>query len=44
MREVHEWLENMLEDQLVLREEFKSQIETSEREMKQGKRPRTRQP
>jgi hypothetical protein len=44
MFEIHEWLENMLEDQLELKEEFKARIETSEREMQQGKRPRLRQP
>lgn len=44
MREIHEWLENMLEDDLELREEFKARIETSEQEMQQGKRPRLRQP
>ncbi|HZV34599.1 MAG TPA: hypothetical protein VFB72_08475 [Verrucomicrobiae bacterium] len=44
MQEIHEWLENVLEDQLEMREEFKAQIEASEREMKEGKRPRVRQP
>ena len=44
MREVHEWLENILEDQLVLKEEFIARIERSEREMSEGKRPRLRQP
>jgi hypothetical protein len=33
-----------VEDQLALNEKFKRQIETSEREMNQGKRPRIRQP
>lgn len=43
MREIHDWLENFMEDQLELKEEFKGQIETSEREMTEGKRPRLRQ-
>jgi formate dehydrogenase maturation protein FdhE len=34
-REVQEWLENLLEDRMELREEFKASIETSEREMAQ---------
>lgn len=33
-REIRDWLENMLEDQLELREEFKSKIEQSERDMR----------
>lgn len=44
MHEIHEWLENMLEDELELKEEFKTRIETSEQEMQQGKRPRVRKP
>jgi hypothetical protein len=44
MRELHEWLEHLLEDQLELTPEFKANIEASEREMRQGKRPRLRQP
>ncbi|HWF20078.1 MAG TPA: hypothetical protein VG754_12470 [Verrucomicrobiae bacterium] len=44
MQEIHDWLENVLEDQLEMREEFKAQIEASKREMKEGKRPRVRQP
>lgn len=40
MEEIHEWLENFLEDQLVMKEEFKARIEKSEREMKEGKPPR----
>ncbi len=44
MREIYDWLENVMEDQLQLKEEFKSHIETSERELAEGKRPRVRQP
>jgi len=44
MVEVHEWLENMLEDQLEMTDEFKARIEQSEREMAEGKKPRVRQP
>jgi hypothetical protein len=44
MHEIHDWLENMLEDQLELKDEFKARIETSESEMKKGKQPRLRQP
>lgn len=44
MQEIHEWLENVLEDQLEMRKEFKTQIEASQKEMKEGKRPRVRQP
>ena len=44
MQEVHEWLENLLEDQLEMLEEFKAKIEASELEMQQVKRPRVRRP
>jgi hypothetical protein len=44
MREIREWLDNVLEDQLELKEEFEARIKTSEAEMQQGKRPRVRQP
>ena len=43
LREVREWLENFLEDQLEFREEFEGQIRQSEREMAAGTRPRVRQ-
>lgn len=42
MLEIHEWLENLLEDQFEMTDEFKAQIEHSEREVKEGKRPRVR--
>jgi hypothetical protein len=41
--EVHEWLENVLEDQLEMTDDFKVGIENSEHEMKK-KRPRVRLP
>ncbi len=44
MRQVHEWLENVLEDQLEMKEEFVAKIEQSEKELFAGKRPRVRQP
>ena len=43
-REIRDWLENMLEDQLELREEFKSKIEQSERDMAAGLPSRVRRP
>ena len=42
MRQVHEWLENLLEDQLEMTDEFKAGIERSERELAQGLKPRVR--
>jgi len=42
MRRVRDWLENQLEDRLIITEEFKGQIESSERQMAEGRRPRTR--
>lgn len=42
MRLVRDWLENQLEDQLPITDEFKGRIESSEREMASGQRPRTR--
>lgn len=44
MRKIHEWLENTLEDELELKEEFRVRVEASEQEMQQGKRPRLREP
>jgi hypothetical protein len=43
MLEVHEWIENVLEDQLVMREEFVADIEQSKAEMDAGKKPRVRE-
>ena len=44
MKQVRDWLENVLEDQLEFTDEFKAQIERSEREMAAGVRSRIRQP
>jgi len=42
MRLVRDWLENQLEDHLPMTDEFKGRIESSERQMAEGQRPRTR--
>ena len=42
MRLVRDWLENQLEDQLQMTDKFKGRIESSERQMAEGQRPRTR--
>ena len=42
MRLVRDWLENQLEDQLQMTDEFKGRINSSEREKAGGQRPRTR--
>lgn len=42
MRVVRDWLENQLEDRLEMTDEFKGRIKSSEREMAEGQRPRTR--
>ncbi len=42
MRRVRDWLENQLEDRLEMTDDFKGQIESSERQMAEGRRPRTR--
>ena len=42
MRLVRDWLENQLEDQLPMTDEFKGRVESSERQMSEGQRPRTR--
>ena len=44
LREVRDWLDDFLEDQLPFTEEFESQIRQSEQEMTSGERPRVRQP
>jgi hypothetical protein len=44
MQEIRDWLENLLEDQLELREEFKLKIEQSERDMAAGRHSRIRRP
>ncbi len=42
IRQVRDWIEHQLEDQLQMTDEFKGQIENSERQMAVGQRPRTR--
>ena len=42
MRLVRDWLDNQLEDQLPVADEFKGRINRSEREKAKGQRPRTR--
>lgn len=44
MLQVHDWLENVLEDQLEMKEEFVAKIERSRAEMKAGQFSRVRQP
>ncbi len=43
MLQVHDWLENVLEDQLEMTDEFVADIERSKAEMNAGKRPRVRE-
>lgn len=43
-RQLRDWLDNLLEDQLEFTPEFAAKIAQSEREMAAGLRPRTRQP
>jgi hypothetical protein len=44
LREVHEWLENFMEDQLEMTDEFKAGIEESKKLFAAGEKPRVRQP
>jgi hypothetical protein len=44
LHEVHEWLENFLEDQLEMTAAFKDGIEESKRLFATGLKPRVRQP
>lgn len=44
MLQVHDWLENVLEDQLEMKEEFVAKIERSQVEMRAGQFSRVRQP
>jgi hypothetical protein len=44
LREVRDWLDDMIEDELEFTPEFESAIQRSEREMQQGLKPRTRHP
>ena len=42
MRQVRDWLDQQMEDQLEVTADFKTSIERSEREMTEGHRPRVR--
>jgi hypothetical protein len=44
IREVRDWLENFVEDQLHFTDEFEADIQQSERDMAAGVFSRTRQP
>ena len=44
LREVRNWLDDLIEDDLDFTPEFESALKQSEQEMKAGHRPRTRQP
>jgi hypothetical protein len=44
LRQVRDWLDDLIEDDLEFTPEFESTIQQSAREMAQGVRPRTRQP
>ena len=44
LRQVRDWLDNLIEDDLELTPEFETNIKQSKREMAKGLRPRTRQP
>jgi hypothetical protein len=44
LRQVRDWLDDMIEDNLEFTPEFESAIHQSEREMAKDIRPRTRQP
>jgi t-SNARE complex subunit (syntaxin) len=44
IREVRDWLDNFMEDQLQFTDEFEADIQQSERDMAAGVSARTRQP
>ncbi len=44
LRQVREWLDDVIEDDLEFAPEFESAIQQSECELAKGLRPRTRQP
>lgn len=44
LRQVRDWLNDLIEDNLEFTPEFESTIQQSEREMAKALRPRTRQP
>jgi hypothetical protein len=44
LRQVRDWLDDMIEDTIEFTPEFESAIQESEHEMAEGHRPRTRRP
>jgi hypothetical protein len=44
LREIRNWLDDLIEDEMEFTPEFESAIQKSEREMADGIRPRVRQP
>jgi hypothetical protein len=44
LRQIRDWLDDMIEDELEFTPVFEAAIEESEREMAQGLRPRLRKP
>ena len=44
MRQIRDWLDDLLEDQLKFTDEFEAEIQQSEREMAAGRHSRTRPP
>jgi hypothetical protein len=44
LKQVREWLDDLVEDRLEFKEEFEAAIQESEREMAAGLRPRIRKP
>ena len=44
LRQIRDWLDDLLEDQREFTDEFEADIRQSEREMATGERSRTRQP
>ena len=44
LREVREWLDDLIEDELGFTPEFDAALQQSEREMAQGLQPRVRKP
>lgn len=44
LRQIRDWLNDLLEDQFAFTDEFEADIQQSEREMAAGEHSRTRQP
>ncbi|MBI5771968.1 MAG: hypothetical protein HZA93_29615 [Verrucomicrobia bacterium] len=44
MSQIRDWLEDFLEDQKEFTPEFRARVETADRELASGARPRVRQP